>query len=180
MSSVPPDDPALHLTVAYVNTYDLFPEPADHLTPDVAGRLAGRYGQARLAPGLRSADLDELRALRHRFYAVFAGDSDAAKLAALDEVLESIDARARLGADGRLAAIAPDDDPVRHLGAVCANALANAMAVGGPGRFGTCAAHPCACGYVDRTRAGRQRFCCQLCNDRTAAAAYRDRRRSAT
>ena len=77
----------------------------------------------------------------------------------------------------RLAAVAPDGDAVRRLGALCADALARAMAVGGPGRFGTCAGHPCRCGYVDRTRAGRQRFCCQLCNDRTAAAAYRSRRR---
>jgi len=57
-----------------------------------------------------------------------------------------------------------------------ADALAQAMAAGGPGRFGTCLADPCRCVYVDRTRSGRQRYCCELCNDRIAAAAYRSRR----
>jgi predicted RNA-binding Zn ribbon-like protein len=95
---------------------------------------------------------------------------------ALDELLVYVDARARM-VDARIAAVSPDNDPVRRLGALSADALARAMAVGGPGRFGTCAGHPCRCGYVDRTRAGRQRFCCQLCNDRMAAAAYRERAR---
>ncbi|MCI4065808.1 CGNR zinc finger domain-containing protein [Micromonospora sp. R77] len=31
--------------------------------------------------------------------------------------------------------------------------------------------------YLDRTRAGRQRYCCELCNNRAAAAAYRGRTR---
>ena len=160
MSSVPPDDPALHLAVAFVNTYDLLEDPPDYLTAERAGRLADRFGQPDLAAPLRHADLDALRAVRDRLYGVFAADTDDGKLAALDDVLAHVDA-----------------DPVRRLGALCADALARAMAVGGPGRFGTCAGHPCRCGYVDRTRAGRQRFCCQLCNDRTAAAAYRQRRR---
>ena len=176
MSSVPPDDPALHLAVAFVNTYDLLEDPPDYLTAERAGRLADRFGQPYLAAPLRHADLDALRAVRDRLYGVFAADTDDGKLAALDDVLAHVDARARMR-DGRLAAVAADADPVRRLGALCADALARAMAVGGPGRFGTCAGHPCRCGYVDRTRAGRQRFCCQLCNDRTAAAAYRQRRR---
>jgi predicted RNA-binding Zn ribbon-like protein len=88
------------------------------------------------------------------------------------------------GPDGSLrltAALAGSDpDPVTELAAVATDGLVQAMAVGGPGRFGTCAGEPCRCAYVDRTRAGRQRFCCQLCNDRVAAAAYRSRRAPAT
>jgi predicted RNA-binding Zn ribbon-like protein len=53
-------------------------------------------------------------------------------------------------------------------------ALAAHVARHGLTRLGSCAAHPCACVYVDRTRAGRRRYCCDLCNDR-AAAAYRNR-----
>jgi len=179
MSPVPPDDPALHPALAFVNTYDLLEDPPDFLTAERAGRIAGRYGQPALAAVLPGAPLEALRNVRDRLYRVFAADTDAGKIAALDDVLAHVDARARLLPDGRLAAVAPDGDPVRQLGALCADALARAMAVGGPGRFGTCAGDPCRCGYVDRTRAGRQRFCCELCNDRTAAAAYRDRRRSA-
>jgi predicted RNA-binding Zn ribbon-like protein len=177
MSPVPPEEPALHLAIAFVNTYDLLEDPPDFLSPERAGRIAGRFGQAELAAALPHADLAALRAVRDRLYRVFAAGTDAGKVAALDEVLEYVDARARLRPDGQLAAVAPDGDPVRRLGALCADALARAMAVGGPGRFGTCVGDPCRCGYLDRTRAGRQRYCCDLCNDRAAAAAYRARRR---
>jgi predicted RNA-binding Zn ribbon-like protein len=176
VSPVPPDEPALHLAVAFVNTYDLLADPPDFLSTERAGRIADRYGQPDLAKALRRADLDALRAVRDRLYRVFAADADGAKVTALDELLVYVDARARM-VDARIAAVSPDNDPVRRLGALCADALARAMAVGGPERFGTCAGHPCRCGYVDRTRAGRQRFCCQLCNDRMAAAAYRERSR---
>jgi predicted RNA-binding Zn ribbon-like protein len=161
-----------------VNTHDALADPPDYLTPQLAGQLAGQHGQPDLARTLPEAGLAALRVLRTRCYLVFAGPDDAAKTAALDTLLRYVDARARFHPDLGLIAVAADGDPVRRLGVVCADALARAMAVGGPGRFGVCAAHPCVCGYVDRTRAGRQRFCCQLCNDRTAAAAYRDRRRS--
>jgi predicted RNA-binding Zn ribbon-like protein len=175
MSPVPPDEPGLRLAIAFVNTYDLLADPPDRLTLDVAGKLADRHGRPDLASGLPDSDIGRLRELRALLYAVFAGESDAAKVAALNAVLERVDARARFLAEGRLAVMARDDDPVDRLGALCADALARAMAIGGPGRLGTCAGHPCRCGYVDRTRAGRQRFCCELCNDRAAAAAYRSR-----
>jgi predicted RNA-binding Zn ribbon-like protein len=175
MSPVPPDEPALQLAVAFVNTYDLLAKPPDFLTPELAGKLADRHGEPELAAELPNADIERLRGLRASLYDVFAGESAAAKVTALNAVLDQLDARARFRPDGRLAVVAGGDDPVDRLGALCADALAGAMAVGGPGRFGTCAGHPCRCGYVDRTRAGRQRFCCDLCNDRTAAAAYRSR-----
>jgi len=59
---------------------------------------------------------------------------------------------------------------------VLADALARALAEGGAERLRTCVGDPCRCVYVDRTRAGRQRYCCELCNDRMASAAYRRRR----
>jgi predicted RNA-binding Zn ribbon-like protein len=70
----------------------------------------------------------------------------------------------------------PTADLSAEVAALVLDALTHAMATGGPDRFGTCVGAPCACVYVDRTRAARQRFCCQLCNDRVAAAAYRSRR----
>jgi hypothetical protein len=44
-------------------------------------------------------------------YAIFAGESDAAKVAALNAVLERLDARARFLPEGRLAPMARGDDP---------------------------------------------------------------------
>jgi len=68
-------------------------------------------------------------------------------------------------------------DAVGRLAVALADAMAHALAAGGADRFGTCAADPCRCAYLDRTRGGRQRYCCELCNDRMAAAAYRRRHR---
>ena len=57
-------------------------------------------------------------------------------------------------------------------------ALAECVASRGLGRLGTCAAPPCHCAFVDRTRARTRRYCCTACNDRTAARLYRQRTKS--
>jgi predicted RNA-binding Zn ribbon-like protein len=185
MSAVPSTDPALALAIAFVNTYDLLESPPDRLTPTNAATIARRHGFAGLAEQLaRAGDptLDRLRTLRERLYQVFAAREPAAQVDALNEALDSASVRPRVGLDEsgavRLRAVRRDGgaDPVGELAALVTDAMAYAMSVGGPGRFGTCAADPCRCVYVDRTRAGRQRFCCELCNDRMAAAAYRSRR----
>jgi predicted RNA-binding Zn ribbon-like protein len=189
MSTVPARDVDLKLAIAFVNTYDLLESPPDILTMARAVAIAGAYGRPGLAdrlaaipPARADAALDRMRAVRGQLYQIFAAAEADAAVDALNVALDSQPVRPRIaaGPDGSLrltAALATDDfDPVTELAAVATDALAQAMAVGGPGRFGTCAGDPCRCVYVDRTRAGRQRFCCQLCNDRMAAAAYRSRR----
>jgi predicted RNA-binding Zn ribbon-like protein len=174
VGAVPGEEPALALAVAFLNTYDLFPAPTDVLTVANARKLAERFGYAELGRALRDGDLDALRTLRGRLYAVFVAETAAQKVAALNAVLagatgaELIDGGRRLAATG-------GTDAVARFGVVLADALAHALSTGGPDRFGTCAADPCRCAYVDRTRGGRQRYCCALCNDRMAAAAYRRR-----
>jgi len=177
MSPVPADDPALRLAVAFVNTYDLLDDPQDRLTVPVARTLADRHGFRALGAALRTRDLPALRDLRQQLYQVFAEPDAAAKTDALNAVLAGADARARLVADGaavRLGAVG-GPGPIESYGVTLADALARVLATGGADRLGTCVADPCRCGYVDRTRAGRQRYCCDLCNDRMAAAAYRRR-----
>src|SRR2546421_10907637 len=179
MSSVPADTPALRLALAFVNTCDALSTPPDYLTVPTACRLARRHGLDALADLLAGADLDELRALRTRLYKVFAGPTPDDRVAALSALLHAQQPRAALVDDGglRLAAVYNGPNPVRRLGTALADALAQAMVTGGPDRFGTCLGHPCRCAYLDRTRAGRQRYCCGLCNDRVSAAAYRSRGR---
>jgi hypothetical protein len=67
--------------------------------------------------------------------------------------------------------------PVGRLAVLAADALARAMTAGSGDRLRTCVGDPCRCVYVDRTKANRQRYCCELCNDRMASAAYRRRNR---
>ncbi|HEY1486782.1 MAG TPA: ABATE domain-containing protein [Micromonosporaceae bacterium] len=187
MSSVPAADPALRLAIAFVNTYDLLEDPPDRLTGPVAARIAADAGYTDLADSLTDLsrfEVDRLRTVRSRLYLVFAALDPAAKIEALNRAIDEADLRPRVTIDGsgtiRLSAARTSTrrDPVDELAALTVDALAHAMLVGGPERFGTCAGDPCRCVYVDRTRAGRQRFCCQLCNDRMAAAAYRSRRAS--
>ena len=177
MSPVPADEPALAFAVAVLNTYDALESPPDFLSVDRVRRLAARYGFGALGDALVESDLERLRAMRERLRPVFADGVDG-KVAALDAVLAAEATEVGLHRDGttfRLQARG-GRDAVGRLGVLLADALAHALAVGGPGRFGTCVADPCRCVYVDRTRAGRQRYCCELCNDRVAAAAYRRRR----
>jgi len=186
MSAVPGSEPPLRLAVAFVNTYDLLESPPDALSVPRAGALARHFGFTDLADRLTAHDdgasLDRLRSLRGRLYQVFSAGTPGATVDALNAALDrrALRMRAQLNPDGtvRISAVyaAADADPVGELTALLTDAMAHAMAVGGPERFGTCVADPCRCAYVDRTRAGRQRFCCQLCNDRMAAAAYRTRR----
>jgi predicted RNA-binding Zn ribbon-like protein len=185
MSSVPAADPALNLAIAFLNTYDLLEDPPDRLTAARAAHIARHYGFTALADGLTNlagVGIDRLRAVRGGLYEIFAATDPGTKLAAVNAAIDRAGLRPRavLDASGRVRLTATrdiePDSPIEALTVLTTAAIADAMTTGGPERFGTCAGDPCKCVYVDRTRAGRQRFCCQLCNDRTAAAAYRSRR----
>ncbi len=185
MGSVPSQDPGLQLAIAFLNTYDLLEDPPDRLTAARVAHAARAYGFEALADHLGKLpddDVDRLRAMRSGLYDIFAATGADRKLAALNAAVERAGLRPRVVLDAsgqaRLTAtrdVSPDA-PIEALTVLVTSALAQAMTAGGPDRFGTCAGDPCTCVYVDRTRAGRQRFCCQLCNDRMAAAAYRSRR----
>jgi len=173
MSPVPPDEPALALAIDFLNTYDALETPPDRLSVELMHRVAGRHGYP---VTFAAGDLERLRALRERLRPVFADDDVDAKLAALNEVLERATAQVGRAGDRIRLLATGGDDAVSRFGILVADALGHALAAGGPDRFGTCLADPCRCVYVDRTRSGRQRYCCELCNDRVAAANYRNRR----
>ncbi|WP_051365983.1 CGNR zinc finger domain-containing protein [Hamadaea tsunoensis] len=178
MSGVPSPDAGLDLAVALCNTYDLLDDPPDRLRPESLPRLADRLDWPELA-GL-AGRLSEVRRVRTALYAVFADPDPAAKIEALNGLLAEYKAELRLipaydGGAPRLGATG-GEGPVGRLAVACAGALARVVADGGADRVRTCVADPCRCVYVDRTRANRQRYCCELCNDRMASAAYRRRR----
>jgi predicted RNA-binding Zn ribbon-like protein len=181
VSSVPADNPALAFTIDFLNTYDELNTPPDRLSLDLVRRLLTRYGQP--AGDLQAADMEPLRELRERLRPVFAAPELTDKVAALNAVLRAEATGATVVVDHAGAVMlhaTGGGGPVSRLGVLAADALARALAAGGAARFGTCAADPCHCVYVDRTRSGRQRYCCELCNDRMAAAAYRRRGRATT
>jgi predicted RNA-binding Zn ribbon-like protein len=180
MSKVPALTGPLQLALAFLNTYDLLEDPPDLLTVARLQQIGSRFGQAGLTGSMGQAALPALRRLRGQLYEVFAGETDADKIGALNHVLRTLPAAPRVGPDGadgfRVIMTGPADaDPVRAFGLVIADAVTHALVTGGSRRLGICAGTPCRCTFVDRTRAGRQRYCCELCNDRMAAAAYRAR-----
>lgn len=169
----------LDAAIGLLNTYDELEDPPDRLVSiDVAHRVLSRHGLDELADGLTERHLSRLRELREDLRAVFLTDSDAERVAVLNRLFAHAGARPELRADGDgwSWSAGSEKSGVERLTATLAGALAGVVAAGAADRLGICAGHPCHCVFLDTTRSRRQRYCCELCNDRMAAAAYRRRK----
>jgi predicted RNA-binding Zn ribbon-like protein len=167
----PVDD--LGLAVLLLNSVDLLEDPPDRMAEDLAWwrRALEHHGHRELAAAQRDEDLALLQALRATIRTVFeCGDADEAR-AVLNVALLYAEAVVQVGPDGLGVS--------GGLRGRLLFAVARHVAEHGVGRLGICASDPCRCAYVDRTRGGTRRYCCDICNDRAAARAYR-RRRSET
>ena len=127
---------------------------------------------------LTARDLAGLRQLRESLRAVFQAGSAAEAAALLNPMLRHAVPQLVTSGDGVKLQIAPQARGLAALTARLPAALAEHVAERGAGRLGTCAAPPCQCAFVDRTRARTRRFCCTACNDRAAALLYRQRKRA--
>ena len=178
------DGPAtdLDLAVLLLNSLDLLDDPPDRLADlDWLRAVLAAVGHGDIAAALRPGDLAGLRQLRESLRAVFAAGSAGQAAAILNPMLRSAAAVPLLVAAGGRArlAVAPGARGLAALQARLPAALAAQIAGPGIGRFGICAALPCQCAFVDRTRARTRRYCCTACNDRAAAREYRQRKRRA-
>jgi predicted RNA-binding Zn ribbon-like protein len=173
----PADD--LALAVLLVNSLDQLADPPDRLTTvDWYAAVLAATGHPRQAAALRPADVPGLRGLRDGLRATFTAGTAGAAAAALNPLLLAAAAIPVLIAgpgDSAGLAVAPGAAGAAALAARLPAALAAFIARHGLRRLGSCAAGPCACVFVDRTRAGNRRYCRDLCNDRAAASAYRRR-----
>jgi predicted RNA-binding Zn ribbon-like protein len=174
----------LDLAVLLVNSLDALEDPADRLTNiDWVRSAMHQVGRAEVGDRLRAGDVERLRALRAGLRAVFVAPNDSSVLAAANALLDCYPPTVRLAA----APAGSSDRPRLTSGAGLAGTswleaclpwtLAQWVAERGPRRLGRCGSDPCGCVFVDRTRAGSRRYCCNYCNDRAAARAYRSRRR---
>jgi predicted RNA-binding Zn ribbon-like protein len=172
----------LDLVVVLLNSLDFLEDPPDRLTDlgwirDVMAEV----GRADIGGALRAGDLAGLRrlreSLREAFQAATAGDVASMlnpmliRAAAVPQLVVS--------AEGSRLEVAPGKRGLAALEARLPAALAEHIGYRGVGRLGTCAAPPCQCAFIDRTRARTRRFCCTACNDRAAARLYRERKRKA-
>ena len=169
----------LDAAIGLLNTYDELENPPDGLVSiDVVRRVLARHGLEQLADGLTEQQLPQVRELREDLRAVFLTDANAERVDVLNRMFARVDARPELRSDGDgwSWGAAAEKSGVDKLTAALAGALASVVAAGAADRLGVCAGHPCHCVYLDMTRSRRQRYCCELCNDRMAAAAYRRRK----
>ena len=179
-----PGEPAsdLDLVVLLLNSLDLLDDPPDRLTGlGWLREVLAAVGRADIGGALTAEDLAGLRELRESLRAVFQARSPDEAASLLNPMLVRASAIPQLVAsDGSLRLqVAPQARGLAALSARLPAALAEHIAGRGLGRLGTCAALPCQCAFIDRTRAQTRRFCCTACNDRAAAQLYRRRKRAA-
>jgi predicted RNA-binding Zn ribbon-like protein len=171
----------LDLIVLLLNSLDLLDDPPDRLTGLGWFReVLAAVGRADIGGALTTQDLAGLRQLRESLRAVFLAASPAEAASLLNPMLVDAPAIPQLVVSGgslRLQ-VAPQARGLAALSARLPAALAEHIADRGLGRLGTCAALPCQCAFIDRTRAQTRRFCCTACNDRAAALLYRRRKRA--
>jgi predicted RNA-binding Zn ribbon-like protein len=180
-----PGEPAsdLDLIVLLLNSLDLLEDPPDRLT-DLTwlGEVLAAVGRDDIGGALTTGDLPGLRQLRESLRSVFQASSPAEAASLLNPMLVHASAVPQLVAsgDGLRLQVAPQARGLAALSARLPAAMAEYIAHRGIGRLGICAALPCQCVFLDRTRAQTRRFCCTACNDRAAALLYRRRKRAAT
>jgi predicted RNA-binding Zn ribbon-like protein len=181
---LPNERDSIALAVALANTWDVLNDPPEILRDvehlQLILRAFGLEGEAGLAT---DRDLAPLRDMRERLRRAFEARDVAAAVEELNALARDAGAvpqleRANGGwtfhyGFGRRAL-------ADELGARSAVALLGVIEEGGWRRFGRCAASPCCCVFVDRSRNRSRRYCCDLCADRATQAAARRRRKTQT
>lgn len=168
----------LDLAVELVNTCYVLGDPPDKLTDTgVYQRILREAGCGDLAAQLGPDDLDDLLKLREALRPAFAAPTVQEAVEVLNPLLEDARATASLSLtdDGARWIFSRGRQGVEALRARLTAALAAHVVRHGALRLGVCQAPPCTCVYVDRSRARTRRYCCDSCNDRAAASAYRRR-----
>jgi predicted RNA-binding Zn ribbon-like protein len=168
----------IDLAVGLVNTWDVLDEEPEFLSG--VGNLRKflhEHGLEREARVATEGDLTRVRSLRRRVRSVFVADTEAVAVETLNDLLADSVPQLRPEKGGWRFAYEPRRarDLADRLAPRVAAALLVAIQTEGWERFGVCDALPCRCVYLDRSRNRSRRYCCQLCADRIAAAAYRER-----
>ena len=127
---------------------------------------------------MSASDLPRARELRERLARAFDAPGEGGAVAVLNDLVAEVGAPPRLErGDGGWGLHAwPAEESLDAAAARAALGLLEAIRDLGWKRFGRCAGQPCRCAFVDRSRNLSRRYCCELCADRVAQAAYRRRK----
>jgi predicted RNA-binding Zn ribbon-like protein len=168
------------IAVDLVNSWDeLHQDDPEKLSERWLRRWLAWHRMYEAAEHVGEADVERARVLRGRLAGAFDARTEDDAVAALNALTAEVAAPPRLErAGGAWTLVAwPAEENLDT--AVARGALGLLEAIGDQGfaRFGRCAGEPCRCVFVDRSRNRTRRYCCQLCADRVAQAAYRRRKR---
>jgi predicted RNA-binding Zn ribbon-like protein len=178
---LPRERDSIALAVALANTWDVLDDPPEHLDDIQMLRLILRaFGLEEEAERATEGDLAPLRAMRDRLRKAFGANGEAAAVEELNSLAREAGAIPQLERKnggwtfrygvGRRSLV----DELTGRSSV---ALLGVIEEGGWRRFGRCAASPCCCVFVDRSRNRSRRYCCHWCADRATQAAARRRRK---
>jgi predicted RNA-binding Zn ribbon-like protein len=167
----------LAFAVRLLNSWDEYdPDPERLPHPGAVDRFLQRHG---LEPGADETDLAALRVLRSRLATAWDAATDGEAVEILNRVLADAPVPARLARAGEtweLRYDRPGEPASRWAPALAASGLLEEIRTHGRLRLGRCAAGPCRCPFVDRSKNRSRKFCCDLCADRFNQAAARARR----
>jgi predicted RNA-binding Zn ribbon-like protein len=170
---------AMSVAVDLLNTVDLLATPADRLTT-VEHLRAFLVGHERRADDIGPDAVELARRVREQLRAVWQAGDVATAVDRLNSLLARQRPHPRLECVEGAAVLASGDPRAPSRAAVEeVVAAVTAELVGhGTARLGTCAGDPCRCVFLDRSRNRSRRYCCEICTNREAAAAYRRRARA--
>jgi predicted RNA-binding Zn ribbon-like protein len=181
---LPNERDSIALAVALANTWDVLNDPPEILRDVERLQFILRaFGLDEEADRASDRDLTPLRRMRDRLRLAFQAEDDAVAVGMLNDIVREAAAvpqleRANGGWTFRYGfgrrSLADE------LGARAGVALLGVIDEEGWSRFGLCAASPCCCVFVDRSRNRSRRYCCDLCADRATQAAARLRRKART
>jgi predicted RNA-binding Zn ribbon-like protein len=171
---------SIGLAVSLANTWDTLNDPPEILNVDRLKILLRWFELDAAADEATEHDLPAIRDVRSRIRRAFQAEDEDGAVAELNTLARRAGAVPQLerenggwifryGVGRRTVA--------QELGGRSAVALLEVIEQGAWNRFGLCAAAPCCCVYVDRSRNRSRRYCCGLCADRATQAAARRRRR---
>jgi predicted RNA-binding Zn ribbon-like protein len=162
-----------------LNTVDLLAAPADRLTTvEHLEQLLSAHAYP--TEPLTADDLELVRRTREQVRAVWQSADLAQAADRLDTLLVRLRPHPRVTErDGRVVMTFGDRSrPARAMVDEILAGLGAELVAHGVARLGTCAGDPCRCVFLDRSRNRSRRYCCEICTNRAAAAAYRRRART--
>jgi predicted RNA-binding Zn ribbon-like protein len=181
---LPRERDSIALAVALVNTWDVLNDPPEHLDDVELLRLILRaFGLDQEAERADESDLAPIRRVRDRLRRAFEAEDDEVAVGELNAIAReaaAIPQLERRNAHWEFSYGQGTSSLATELAGKTSIALLGVIEKEGWNRFGLCAASPCCCVFIDRSRNRSRRYCCHYCADRATQAAARRRRKAKT